>query len=367
MKTLGQVSSAEAKSYFLKNKSYFNGDLPTYIDFAPLLKNIDKILHGVNYDTFLKKKKPGDFPDVNYNFIANKDGRFAWRPLELIHPVLYVSLLNSICTKDHWTQITSFLKPIESEAVTCCSLPVISTGVQSEKATQISNWWESVEQQSLKLSLEFSYLIYTDVADCYGSLYTHSIPWAIHGQNESKRSKGDNTLIGNIIDRHISAGRYGQTNGIPQGSTLMDLIAEIVLRYVDRNITTVIGNKSDFAILRYRDDYMIFTNNSHRAEAILKVISDSLRHVGMKLNTSKTVISNNVIQGSIKPDKLAGMEFASFRNSKLHILQEQLLRLHSFGRHHPNSGSLRRFLSEFYQNILRKKIESHNLRLLRKS
>ena len=151
MKPLSEVSSAEAKSYFLKNKSYFNGDLPTYINFSPLLIKIDKILDGVDYSTISNKDKPSLFPDVNYNFIANKDGRFAWRPLELIHPVLYVSLLNSICKEDNWALITSFLKPKNSEAVTCCSFPVISTGAQSEKATQISNWWESVEQQSLKL------------------------------------------------------------------------------------------------------------------------------------------------------------------------------------------------------------------------
>ena len=39
--------------------------------------------------------------------------------------------------------------------------------------------------------------------------------------------------IGNRIDTMIQSMSYGQTNGIPQGSILMDFIAEMVLGYSD--------------------------------------------------------------------------------------------------------------------------------------
>ena len=42
-------------------------------------------------------------------------------------------------------------------------------------------------------SLEFSHVLHTDVVDCYGSLYTHSISWAIHGLEEAKRNKRNNS------------------------------------------------------------------------------------------------------------------------------------------------------------------------------
>lgn len=48
-----------------------------------------------------------------------------------------------------------------------------------DKAKQILKWWESVEQESICLSLEYEYVFDTDVADCYSSIYTHSIAWAI--------------------------------------------------------------------------------------------------------------------------------------------------------------------------------------------
>lgn len=54
----------------------------------------------------------------------------------------------------------------------------------------------------------------------------------------------------------------GQTNGIPQGSVLMDFIAEILLKYSDELISYEIQKntklKEKFKILRYRDDYRIF-------------------------------------------------------------------------------------------------------------
>lgn len=65
--------------------------------------------------------------------------------------------------------------------------------------------------------------------------------------------------------------RYGQTNGIPQGSALMDFIAEIVLVYCDEKLTKKLEslNITDYKILRYRDDYRVFSNCSSDLELIL--------------------------------------------------------------------------------------------------
>ena len=45
----------------------------------------------------------------------------------------------------------------------------------TEKEENINRWWSEMEQASIKLSLEFKYLTTTDITDCYGSLYTHSV------------------------------------------------------------------------------------------------------------------------------------------------------------------------------------------------
>jgi RNA-directed DNA polymerase len=347
MKRLVELSNEEAKQHFLKGSSYFNGDMPSYISFDPILSNVDAFLAGRNYPEF-QNANPCDFQDVNYNFIANKDGRFAWRPLELMHPAIYVSLINVICEPSNWEQITQRFSKFEGGAVDCCSAPVMSVDNQTDMATQIKSWWQRVEQQSLCYSLEFSHVLHTDVTDCYGSLYTHSIAWAIHGTEEAKQKRGRNALLGNKIDSHIQAGRYGQTNGISQGSVLMDFIAEIVLGFVDQKIHNKLGESEDYRILRYRDDYRIFANSDDRAEEILKIISDELRSVGMKLGISKTFMSKNVIEGSIKLDKLAGIELQDLGSTNAKTIQKQLLRLHTFGQRFPSSGALRRLVSDFH-------------------
>ena len=350
MKRLIDLSNEEARVHFLKGSSYFNADLPRYISFEPILSEVASILNGGNYAQF-KAASPNELSNVNYGFIANKDGKLSWRPYELIHPAIYVSMVNVICDKENWQFIKTRLGEFENGVVDCCSAPVMSVDHQTDVATQIKNWWQSVEQRSLTYSLEFSHLLHTDVTDCYGSLYTHSISWALHGLDEAKNGKGKNSLLGNKIDSHIQAGRYGQTNGISQGSVLMDFVAEIVLGYVDEQINLDLMGSKDIRILRYRDDYRIFSNSDERAEAVLKIVSDKLRTVGMRLGLSKTFSCRNVVEGSIKPDKLAGIELQDLGNSNAKTIQKQLLRLHSFGQRFPNSGALRRLVGEFHTSV----------------
>lgn len=150
---------------------------------------------------------------------------------------------------------------------------------------------------------------------------------------------------------HLQNMSYGQTNGIPQGSVLMDFIAEILLKYADELITNHIIQKGisrdSFHILRYRDDYRVFAKDISIGREILKIITKELLGLGLKLNVSKTNYSNNVILSSIKKDKI---EF--LKSQKTYNLQKRLMLLYEFSLNYPNSGSI---LKEITQ--VRKKIE----------
>lgn len=353
MKRLIDLSHDDARAFFLKGSSYFNGDFPEYIDFQPLLRSVSDVLKGGLYMDH-KKDDPSRLYDVNYSFVTNKDGRFAWRPFELMNPAIYVSLVNLICEEENWKFLQNKFKEFESGVVVCGSAPMISDSSETDKAAQVQSWWQRLEQYSLLSSLEFSHVLHTDVSDCYGSLYTHSISWALHGLEVAKKKDND-SKFGNSIDRHIQSSRFGQTNGISQGSILMDFIAEMVLGYVDTLISAELTPSTNFRILRYRDDYRIFANSDERAESILKVVSDKLRSVGMKLNTSKTSLTTNAVSGSVKDDKLAGIELQDLGTSNAKTVQKQLLRLHAFGRRFPNSGALRRLVGEFHATIIKQK------------
>ncbi len=71
----------------------------------------------------------------------------------------------------------------------------------------------------------------------------------------------------------------------------------------------------------------------------------------MRLGVSKTFLSRNIVEGAINPDKLAGIDLQDLGDANAKTIQKQLLRLHSFGQRFPNSGALRRLISEFHTMI----------------
>ena len=215
-----------------------------------------------------------------------------------------------------------------------------------------------IEQKSIGLALDFKYVLHSDIADCYSSIYTHSIPWAIHTKEKSKINR-KNSLLGNAIDNHLQDMSYGQTNGIPQGSVLMDFIAEIVLGYVDLLLTEQLKEKkiTDYHILRYRDDYRIFTNNSFEAEQITKELSEILSNIGLKLNAEKTMTSDDIIKSSIKPDKRYWISNKTITGNK----QKWLIQIYLLSEQFPNSGTIDTQMRDFLTVLEKSKKEDHNL------
>jgi len=358
LKRITELTHLEAKEYFLKQESYCNIDLPKYFDFQPLL---DSLSQNPNLNSIaLRDARKVD--DINYKFLTNKDGKFAWRPLQLINPAIYVYLVNKITKEENWNLIvTRFQKFQKNEKIKCFSIPINSNSDEkSNKAGTILNWWQQIEQQSLEFSLDFNCFMNTDITDCYSSIYTHTIPWALHGKKIIKDdflypSKPKKRFLGNEIDETIQYMQYSQTNGIPQGSVLMDFIAEIILGYADAKLTFKIENYNrkekiykvtDYSILRYRDDYRIFATNQETLVKIAKLLTETLIELNFKLNSQKTFISDNIVRDVIKPDKLYWNE--SKQDEK--TLQKHLFLIHSLAEKHPNSGSLLTALTKFYED-----------------
>lgn len=127
------------------------------------------------------------------------------------------------------------------------------------------------------------------------------------GKDLAKQKKGKSGLLGNMIDTYMQGMQYGQTNGIPQGCVLFDFIAEIVLGYADSQVSEALASKgiADYKILRYRDDYRIFSNKKDELEKIAFVLQDILANLNFQLNAKKTMLTDDVIGNALKPDKLA--------------------------------------------------------------
>jgi hypothetical protein len=342
------MTSAKARAFLLQPESYCNVDLPEYFQFGRLLSTVSKELLGKPLSSISAKPREQEY--VNYAMLSNKDGRHAWRPFQLIHPALYVSLVEQLTSKDHWKVIRERFKAFQAPAnFKCLSIPVRSLSSRKDKAAQILQWWQGIEQGSIELALEYGYVFHADVTDCYAAIYTHSIAWAVHEKSVAKGKKSDKSLIGNVIDWHIQDMRHGQTNGIPQGSILMDFISELVLGYADLELSKRLSADgiTEYRILRYRDDYRIFVNNPQAGEAILKTLTEVLIELGLKLNTSKTTGSQLVVNSSLKADKRAWLRGRQGDRN----LQKHLLIIHAHGVDFPNAGSLTVALTHFHKRL----------------
>jgi RNA-directed DNA polymerase len=343
-----QMTAQQARAFLLKPESYCGIDLPVYFTFAPLLNSVTTVLAGKELSTMSKNARVCE--DVNYSILSNKDGRHAWRPLQLIHPALYVSLVQKITEPAHWKVIRDRFKVFQKAAnLRCLSLPIEAPSARKDKAAQIHNWWQGIEQGSIESALDFNYAFHADITDCYSAIYTHSIAWAIHDKATAKAERSTNKLIGNIIDWHIQHMRHGQTNGIPQGSILMDFISELVLGYADLKLSDRLNDAGirEFRILRYRDDYRIFVQSPQIGEAILKCLTEVLIDLGLKLNASKTTGAQLVVSNSLKPDKRVWLRGTQSDPN----LQKHLLIIHAHGQEFPNAGSLDVALKQFHVRL----------------
>ncbi len=351
-KTILDLEHEKAREFLLREESYNSVKFPPYIKFDSL---IEKISAELNNNSQIYKKNagnkniyPSSYENVNYKLFTNKDGQYAWRLFQLIHPVLYVDLVHKITEKDNWSDIKSAFDRFNTNIV-CASMPIVPPKESGTKE-QILEWSKQVEQKSIELGLEYDYIFHTDIVDCYGAIYTHSIPWAIHTRKVAKKERNDKR-IGNAIDTALKGMNYGQTNGIPQGSVLMDFIAEMVLGYIDKYLSNCLDESMEYHIIRYRDDYRIFTNSKQDGDTIIRELSKILSEMGMRLNGEKTYHSNDIINSSIKEDKLHQI-INNYQQQK--DLKKQLLVIKNLSDNYPNSGSLEKALKKLDKDLGKK-------------
>lgn len=183
----------------------------------------------------------------------------------------------------HSLRIYSYSLPIPVTKGDSCSLSKLRAG------RLIYEWIQMAENDLISDAVSYKILAKTDITNFYSSIYTHSIAWAIEGREEAFADK-EYTLVGNKIDRIIQYANDGRTNGLPVGSALSDLIAEILLSDIDRRVSVNL-NKVNFIAVRFRDDYRILCQNKDDAKEVLRELSHQLSKINLSLNENKTQIT----------------------------------------------------------------------------
>ena len=143
-----------------------------------------------------------------------------------------------------------------------------------------------VEEQDISFTTGASYVVHADISRCFPSIYTHSIPWALHGLAKAKKARGDLSLDGNILDRATQGVHDGQTNGLLIGPHTSNLVAELVLTSVDDSLL----KKGHRRLTRHIDDYRFYARTHEEAENFIRDLEMSLREYELSLNERKTRI-----------------------------------------------------------------------------
>lgn len=376
MQTILELSHTKACAFFLESENYCTLNLPRYIDFDAILCFVKSKLKGKELKDVLANPKdmPSKFDGVNYKILVKKDAMYSYRPIQLVNPFLYYLLVNKITNLTNWNKIKERFQKFKVPQIEVASIPKVKGSVdKSHQAANVAYWWEGAEQRSLELALRYRYMFVTDITNCYSSIYTHSIAWAIMGKSKAKLNIGKGGQLGNEIDKFIQGMQYGQTNGIPQGSALFDFIAEIVLGYADKILSLKLRRIGieKYRILRYKDDYKIFSNSKQEVERVSFLLHEVLAGLNLQLNIKKTHLTEDIISDSIKPDKLYYLSNAPFYLKKKHsvftmasTLQQEAMYIHQFGKRYPNSGMIVKLLTLFAQGMPHKYSSSENKSVL---
>lgn len=350
VKTIFELSADEALDFLMQNDQYVTTEMPEYLDFDPVLTFAREHIADTPIDKCVKDVTSEDMAEANYDIMLNKDGKYAVRVLSLSNPFLYYLLAREICTPEHWAAILDDFKVFGSAPhIQAVGIPVIPADKENfHKSTTILNWWNRFEQMAVKLSLDYRYMFVTDITNCYGTIELQTVEKAL-----SRKGTASEADVKTDIVRILTMLRQGRNIGLPQGSTLYDIVAEIVLGYADMLLREALerdGITEGYEILRYRDDYKVFANDKDLLERISYKLQHVLEGLNLRLNSAKTRISDSIITDSIKPDKLAYIYNTPIYNNKKQCdfdgIQKQLLFILQFGRQYPNCGQMRMLLSK---------------------
>ena len=373
MESILDLNNISARDYLLQSSSYCTINLPSYIDFTNVLDFVKKKVGNKDWQSCImdSNRKPSSYEGVNYQILVNKDGGYSYRRMQLANPYIYYFLVRTITEESNWEEIQQHFNNRECPTISVESIPKIKPSTQKHQGgVDIPSWWEGFEQKSIELALRYQYMFITDITDCYGSIYTHTIPWSLYGKNAAKQNRQKSSL-GKSIDDFLSAMNYNQTNGIPQGSVLFDLIAEIVLAYADHQLYESLKKDGvvddDYFVLRYRDDYRIFCNSKDILEKIIRHLHNVLSGLNFRMNPSKTKLSQDVVLDSIKSDKLSYLSSRAIYIDKepaCDRIQNELFYILQFSKKHPNSGVVVRLLSLLLNRIREDIPKEENLKVL---
>lgn len=140
---------------------------------------------------------------------------------------------------------------------------------------------------------KYDAMVQIDVSKCFDSIYTHSLPWAVLGKDQTKfkLDESKRTFAGRF-DALMQELNHKETNGIVIGPEFSRIFAEIILQAVDAELQRQLAianlhHKLDYEIFRYVDDFFVFYNQESTQHKIFETLQQVLKGKKLSINTAK--------------------------------------------------------------------------------
>ena len=256
---------------------YMPRELPPPFNSKTLAEKLEDIKRDWAKLSKSKRKKYSGTQWVNYSI--PKVGLHR-RTISIPNPLHQTELCQTIA--DNWAEIEKVL----AKSTISSSIPVKDDSKQ--RAVKTQHDFGEFKRERLVSSFDKSHELKTDISKFYTTIYTHSIPWLLHGKADAKKNRTNKNLLGNQLDKGLRAGNAGQTIGIPIGPDTSLIAAEIISCSLDSFLKEELKSCKCF---RFIDDFYIYCDSYADAEKALNTIQELLTKYGLHINEYKTKIS----------------------------------------------------------------------------
>jgi hypothetical protein len=219
----------------------------------------------------------GTLPTAKATRYSHARGGLLRRQLSMPNPIHYYLLAREL--DSNWSGLQPY---IGGTALSATNPVMAATG----RAIQGAQPQDARRQLAVQTRLNNRYILRTDITRFYHSIYTHSIPWALHTKSVAKSNRSM-SLLGNRLDYLLRSEQDGQTVGIPIGPDASLVIAEVLMQACDKEILS--GNPS-IRGHRFIDDYELGFRHRTDAEATYHILERILTDYELALNPKKTEV-----------------------------------------------------------------------------
>ncbi|GAA0878973.1 hypothetical protein GCM10009119_19410 [Algoriphagus jejuensis] len=264
----------------LLRKGFFPEVLPPCFDSSSLSRSFSGLVKTINDIRY--NQRVSDF--IRYNGTKHDYNR---RYYGTVNPIPYFSVCNFI--GKNWSV---FEKKFGESHFGISNLHFGDE--KSDRAIIVPSLSEISPEFMRKLSYS-PFMVKTDIAQFFPSIYTHSLPWVAHGKLTSKSdtNRKSDLVYFNSLDWFIQQCQNGQTRGVLVGPDGFRIVAEYLATEIDLELK---NKSSEFIVgcIRHVDDFYIGIRNEIEYSIVLSSLREILQSFELQINDSKTKLLNGL-------------------------------------------------------------------------